>query len=226
MKILAVTTTHRMCGCAVSDGENVLAETVFEGYRSCVEELTGRVRETLDRAGLDDGSLEAVAVDVGPGGLTGLKIGVVTAKTVAQVRGLPVVGLSSFEILAAGAPAEFGRVAAVIHSSRDEFYFSLLRREGEGFETVEPGACLKLDEIENKRAAWREPTYVTGGGIDKIEWETAENVTIAPPDGRFPGPSAACRLAAAALREGRGGRFDEIAPFYISLTSAEKNLAG
>ena len=230
MKILSITTTHRICGCAVSEDENVLAETVFEGYRSCVEELTGRISETLEKAGLSDKSLGAVAVDIGPGGLTGLKIGVVTAKTIAQVRGLPVVGLSSFDILAAGAladaPPEFGRVAAIIHSSRDEFYLSLLRRSGGGFETVEPGACLKIEEIERKREGWEEPTCVTGGGVEKLGWEPVEGkLVLAPADGCFPRPSAACRLAAAALREGRGRRFDEVAPLYVSLTGAEKNLA-
>ncbi|MFH1539012.1 MAG: tRNA (adenosine(37)-N6)-threonylcarbamoyltransferase complex dimerization subunit type 1 TsaB [bacterium] len=226
MKILAITTTHRMCGCAVSEDENVLAETLFEGYRSCVEELAGRISETLEKAGLSDKSTGAVAVDIGPGGLTGLKIGVVTAKTIAQVRGLPVVGLSSFEILAADAPPEFGRVAAIIHSSRDEFYFTLLRRSGGGFETVEPASCLKLEEIERKREGWEEPTYVTGGGVEKLKWEpVGGKLVLAPADGCFPRPSAACRLAAAALHEGRGRRFDEVAPLYVSLTGAEKNLA-
>lgn len=224
--ILAVTTTHRVCGVAVGDGTAPPVETLFEGYRSCIEELVPRVYQTLEKAGLTPRDLGAVAVDIGPGGLTGLKIGIVIAKTTAQALSLPMIGLSSFEILAADAPEGFDRIAAVVHSSRDEFHLALLRRAGGAVEVIEPGECINRVELERRRDGWAGRTWITGGGLEKLDWSGLGPArwTLAGPEALSPSPARALDLAAAALRAGAGVGFDRIAPLYISPVNAEKNL--
>jgi tRNA threonylcarbamoyladenosine biosynthesis protein TsaB len=82
------------------------------------------VEEVLDASGTSWEAIDRLAVGVGPGGFTGLRIGIATARALAQSRGLPLVGVSSLEALAAGAADEAaGRpVVAVIDARRGEVF--------------------------------------------------------------------------------------------------------
>jgi tRNA threonylcarbamoyladenosine biosynthesis protein TsaB len=82
------------------------------------------VEEALAAAGASWDAIERLAVGVGPGGFTGLRIGIASARALAQARGLPVVGVSSLEALAAGAADEAGGrpVVAVIDARRGEVF--------------------------------------------------------------------------------------------------------
>jgi tRNA threonylcarbamoyladenosine biosynthesis protein TsaB len=79
------------------------------------------VEEALAAAGASWDAVERLAVGVGPGGFTGLRIGIATARALAQSRDLPVVGVSSLEALAAGAPGS-DPVVAVIDARRGEVF--------------------------------------------------------------------------------------------------------
>ena len=81
------------------------------------------VEEAFAAAGAGWDQVERIAVGVGPGGFTGLRLGVATARALAQARNLPLVGVSSLEALAAGAADEAGTaVVAVIDARRGEVF--------------------------------------------------------------------------------------------------------
>ena len=226
MKILSITTSHRMCGCAVSNGERILGEIIFTGDRRCVEELTERIEGLLRDCKLRPEDLGGIAVDIGPGMFTGLKIGIVTAKTYAQVLNLPMVGISSFTILAEGVPSEYPCVATIIHSSRDEFYFALFRRTGVVLEGAEPGSVLTAHGIKNRLLSAQEKIYVTGGGAQILRQELpAERLILTEPQNCSPNAANLCRLAFRMFKAGQGVPYQDIVPLYIWLTNAERNLA-
>ena len=94
------------------------------GGASSRPQHASRVLELID-AVLDDwGAVERIAVGVGPGGFTGLRIGIATARALAQARGLPLVGVSSLRALAAGVDGE-APVAAVIDARRGEAFVGI-----------------------------------------------------------------------------------------------------
>ena len=89
------------------------------------------LERALDEGGVAWADVDRIAVGVGPGGFTGLRIGIATARALAQARGLPLVPVSSLATLAAGAGD--GPVAAVIDARRGEvFAGGLGRRDGAG----------------------------------------------------------------------------------------------
>jgi tRNA threonylcarbamoyladenosine biosynthesis protein TsaB len=83
--------------------------------------LLGAAEEALERAGLGWDEVERLAVGVGPGSFTGLRIGIATARALAQARGLPLVGVSSLEALARGAAGDHV-VLAVLDARRGEVF--------------------------------------------------------------------------------------------------------
>ncbi len=132
---------------------------------------TGRLlaltEEVLAAAGASWDAVERLAVGVGPGGFTGLRIGIATARALAQARALPVVGVSSLEALAAGAGEDAGPVVAVIDARRGEVFAAaypgfeplalapeaLAARIEPGALTVGDGAVRFREELERAGAA-------------------------------------------------------------------------
>jgi len=104
--------------------------------------LLALVHEALREAGAGWDDVERIAVGVGPGGFTGLRLGLATARALAQARGLPLAGVSSLRALAAGAPREGGPVAAVIDARRGEV-FAAAWQDGEP--VLEPRAIAPGD---------------------------------------------------------------------------------
>ena len=140
MRVLAIDT----CGV---EGSVALAEIVGADMRliaqkllagkTCAELLIPGIRELLERHGLTVKELGAVVVVRGPGGFTGVRAGLSTAKGLAQAAGLPLIGLSRLQVLAHAAASR----AAALDAGRGEVYFGLAGQE-------DTEALLHLDEVQ------------------------------------------------------------------------------
>jgi tRNA threonylcarbamoyladenosine biosynthesis protein TsaB len=103
MNLLAIETATDTVGAALVRHDGGVTERVHVGGRQHGERLIPMIEEVCAASGCPLGSVDALAVDVGPGLFTGLRVGVATAKALAQARGLGVIGLGSLEVLAAAA---------------------------------------------------------------------------------------------------------------------------
>jgi tRNA threonylcarbamoyladenosine biosynthesis protein TsaB len=97
--------TSAAVGVALHDGERVLASRAEDDPRRHTELLAPAVREVLAEAGIARADVTAVAVGVGPAPFTGLRVGLVTARTLGLVLGVPVHGVCSLDAVAATALA-------------------------------------------------------------------------------------------------------------------------
>lgn len=122
-------------------GVTVLAERRLAG-RTCAEELLPAVREMLEAGGLAVADLDAMVVVRGPGSFTGVRVGLSTAKGLAQAAGVAVVGVSRLQVLAQKA----GSRAAVLDAGRGEMYFGVA-----GDEAGE--ALMGLEAVRGRMAA-------------------------------------------------------------------------
>ena len=110
----------------------LVAESRFLAERGHTWWLMPRVESMLAGLDADPTELAALAVGTGPGGFTGVKVGVSTAKVIAMALGIPLVGASTLDVLAAGATDSRGPVLAVIDAKRGMFYAAAYRRDGGG----------------------------------------------------------------------------------------------
>ena len=155
-------------------------------------ELLPAVHEAMCRAGVRFSDLDAIAVGRGPGTFTGLRIGLATARALAQANGLPVRGVSSLAALAAGMPA--GPRLALIDAKRGELYAALYE---DGRELWPPFAARPEALLDRLREAGAAPLAVGDGSLRfRAELEAA-GVAVAPADSPLHVVSAAhlCRLA-------------------------------
>ncbi len=128
--ILALDAAGAACSCAVwSEGQ--IAARYFESMsRGQSERLVPMADEVMERAGLEYSQLDAIAVTLGPGGFTGVRIGLATARAFALALSRPVIGVTNFEAVAAAALQEEcagHSLVAVLDAKRADLYAQAFR---------------------------------------------------------------------------------------------------
>ncbi|HEX2044839.1 MAG TPA: tRNA (adenosine(37)-N6)-threonylcarbamoyltransferase complex dimerization subunit type 1 TsaB [Gaiellaceae bacterium] len=197
MLILAFDTATEVATSAlVRDGE-VLGERASRAVR-----ILDDVDELLRAAGLAAGDVGGIAVGRGPGSYTGLRIGLVTARTLSFSLGAPVAGVSTLAALAAGAPG----ASPLLDGRRGEVF---LLAEGEP-------ACVPAQDLAV------EPGLVyVGDGAVRHRARLEENGGVVPPD-RDPVHVPWARHHAALARD--FGRAEDAEPIYLRVPDAERAL--
>jgi tRNA threonylcarbamoyladenosine biosynthesis protein TsaB len=173
--------------------------------------LLAMAAELLERAGLDWRQIDRLAAGVGPGGYTGLRIGLATAHGIAQSSGAALVGVGT--LLALAEPVAGRAAAAVLDARRGEAFVAVYR---DGEELLAPRTC-RPEEIAALALTGGPQTLAIGDGAQRYR-ESIERggIEVAPAASGLHRLSAAaiCRLAAA-------GSFGAANPDYLRLADAE-----
>jgi len=130
VKVLALDTSSPTTAVAIVDGQRVLAEDDSASEERHGAVLLPRIEAQLHAAGLPLQALELIAVGLGPGSFTGLRVGVATAKGLALATSLPVRGVSTLEALALPLLEHAERALVVLDAGRDELYAAAYARAG------------------------------------------------------------------------------------------------
>jgi tRNA threonylcarbamoyladenosine biosynthesis protein TsaB len=151
--LLAVDTATRYAGLALYDGESILSESYWRSYNNHSVELMPTLVRMLERQDLQPRDLSAVAVAVGPGSFTGLRIGLSVAKGLAQAQDLALFGVPTLDILAFQHQDQRRPVWAVIQAGRGRLCVARYerrrgrwRRRGEFELTTLDGLAEKLSD--------------------------------------------------------------------------------
>jgi tRNA threonylcarbamoyladenosine biosynthesis protein TsaB len=134
VNIVAIETATETVGVAVRNGSGVEAAFTLRGRRRHVETLAPAMEHLFAQVGMAATDLDVVAVDLGPGLFTGLRVGVAAANGLAQALGIGVVGLSSLDILtrAAAQHGHTGRLLVAVDARRGEVFACVRElRDGE-----------------------------------------------------------------------------------------------
>lgn len=166
--ILGIETATPSVGVALGRSDGVAASLQLgsrAGSQRHAETLVPAIEFLCRQAGVGLDSLEAVAVDVGPGLFTGLRVGVATAQAMAQALQIGVVVGSSLELLAYPFRGWRGDlVASVVDARRSEVYFALFRPAGDHLEPLSAPVVGPPEELSSLLLARRERCLAVGDG--------------------------------------------------------------
>ena len=129
------------CSVAINCGERILADTESRRQYDHASQLLLLIEQCLQTADIGLSTLDYIAVSMGPGSYTGLRIGMSSAKALCMALDIPLLGISTLQIIAAGVPAPASKIpvfkAAMIDARRDEVYLGVFDEENrlQGFET-------------------------------------------------------------------------------------------
>jgi tRNA threonylcarbamoyladenosine biosynthesis protein TsaB len=157
---LGIDSTGSACSAAIWRGSRVVARRFAAMERGQAEVLMPMVAAVLDEAALAIETLDLIAVTVGPGAFTGLRIGIAAARGLSLASGVPALGVSSFVAAAAQVPIEERRgrpLVVALDSRRAEFFVATF---GIDDAPLGAGALLPVDEIAAQLPA--EPLILAG----------------------------------------------------------------
>lgn len=226
MKILAIDTATPVAGVALSENEKIVAEFYLDsGYTHSVH-LIPMVDAVLEYSGGSMGEIDAVAVHTGPGSFTGLRIGMVTAKTFAQSRDIGLYGVGTLESLAYNVSGfREGLVCPLLDARKSEVYTALYRFGKKGREELSAPAAVRPDVLAERLASYGEELLFLGEGFAAYEeiWRGTLGDKCRIPEGRMMFTSAAslCRAAYERSRTDAGDDWRTLAPAYLRKSEAE-----
>lgn len=220
MKILGIETATLVCAAAVVENGNIISEKSFTEPNKHSEKIISVINEVLNIAG----NFDAIAVSIGPGSFTGLRIGVSTAKGLAYSTGKPVVAVSTlealiFNIISSRASDENEIVAALIDARRDEFYTALYNIRGNEINLLLEPQALRFNELLSKLPVTK--VAFVGDGVQKFRQliETnnygSENLKFYPDSINFCRASSVALMGEKLLKSGITENITELEPVYI-----------
>jgi tRNA threonylcarbamoyladenosine biosynthesis protein TsaB len=220
MRVLAVETSTLSGGAALLDDARVVGESTLDVRLTHSERLMTAIDRLLGDAGWTARDLEGLAVTVGPGSFTGLRVGLSTIKGLALALSIPVAAVPTLDAMAAMLPFAALPVCPVLDARKREVYASLYRWDGLGMRRQWDYLAVAPDELARRLD---EPVIVIGDGADAIHSPFTHRVT---PPRRGPSPAVVGALGLARLAIHDTVAAADLVPIYLRPSEAELKRRG
>jgi tRNA threonylcarbamoyladenosine biosynthesis protein TsaB len=226
--LLAIDTTTRVCSVALGDHEKIWAEYQLNGKNTHSQRLMPLIVSLFRDSGIDKSRLEGVALTIGPGSFTGIRIGMATAKGLCQGLNIPAVGVMTLDALAEACTFFPGLICPILDARKNQVYTALYRGAAGDPEMLQPAAALSIDELGHKLAAYEDEVIFLGDAVES--YGGALRQILGQRYREMPLPS---RLNRAALVLQKGIKLWQekgpvspyaLKPLYIRLPEAERRL--
>ena len=225
MLILAIETASSQAGCAIGGHEGVLASAHSGINGRHAENISPQIAFIKEQAGINYSELGAIAVDIGPGLFTGLRVGVATAVSIAHALTLPVIGISSLDLLAFPARWTSRLIVSAMDARRGELFTALFRRVPGGIQRVRDANVCTAEDLAAEIQTFDESILLVGDGALRYAevFESLGRVELAEQGLAHPSARAMVQLAhARAMREEFIQPWD-LEPIYLRKPDAEIN---
>ncbi len=225
MLILGITTSTAQVGCAIGGHEGILGSIQSTRGRRHAETLTPAIEFLCRQTRVPLAEVGCIAVDVGPGMFTGLRVGVASAKALSHARRLPMVGVSSLDLLAFPLRHSNRLIVCAIDAGRGELFSAPYRHVPGGVQRVSEPSVGSPADLASELMATNDEVLLVGDGAHRYRDAFAgiTRVELADQGTAFPHAGSLVQLAhARALREDFVGP-GEAAPLYLRKPDAEIN---
>lgn len=225
MLILGIETATSQVGCALGGHEGVLASFHATKGRRHAETLVPAIDFICHQARVSLNEIGAVAADVGPGLFTGLRVGVVSAKAMAMALRVPVIGVSSLDLLAFPVRWTHRRIVSVIDARRGEVFYGFYRQVPGGVQRLCDQRIGDPEELCSEILATGDDVLAVGDGALRYAEALQEltRVEIGEAGLAYPSAGSLVQLAhARALREEFINPW-ELEPVYLRKADADIN---
>lgn len=225
MLILGIETATEQAGCAIGGHEGVIASAHCARGKRHAENLTPAIEFICGQARIELSDIGLVAVDVGPGLFTGLRVGVATAKAIAFALRVPMIGVASLDLLAF--PVRFSNrlIVAAVDARRGELYYALYRQVPGGVQRLSREQVGSPDDLASELLATSDEVLLVGDGARRYAevFEGLAKVEHVEVGNSYPSASSLVQLAhPRALRE-EFEQPESIEPVYLRRPDAEIN---
>jgi tRNA threonylcarbamoyladenosine biosynthesis protein TsaB len=219
MLTLAIETSGRAGSVALLDSSGVVTERFLELGGRHAQSLLPAVGQLLTDSSHAARDLELVAVSIGPGSYTGLRVGAVCAKTLAFAVGCPLAAVDTLQAIACNSPPDISAVEVISDAQRGDLFVGRFVRTTTG--VWEPAREIEVVPSAAWAASLHAAVTVSGPGLDKFASLAEGRARLLDSNCRVPVASWIARLGLAALRAGKIADLATLEPLYLRRSSAE-----
>ncbi|MBP2625763.1 MAG: universal protein YeaZ [Firmicutes bacterium] len=224
MPILALETATLVSSVALATADTLLAEITLQTKKTHSELLMPHIDKILAMAEVSKADIKAVAVSVGPGSFTGLRIGLATAKTLAYAMNVPLIGVPTLAALAYGCLVPGVILAPMLDAQKGNVYHALFEWRSGELKELMPPTVMYIDEALDNLAEYNTPVVLMGEATvlhrAKIQ-QIGKNLVLAAPHLIIQRAGSVATLGHILISQGRQDDVMALEPLYIRRSEAE-----
>lgn len=233
--LLAIETSSRVGSVALCRNGKTVAERSFEHGLQNAAHLLPLIDEICREQVVTPSELEVVAVSIGPGSFTGLRIGVTLAKTLCFATGAKLIAVPSLPVIASNAPDDAQYVMPILDAKRDQAFAAVYERnanaegpsrkqKAESAHGLDEIVTAQLVHLPELLARAPRPLVVLGEGVKYHRQHLGADVTIAPEALWQPRASTVARIAMQLAQRGAFADPFKLTPMYIRRPEAQERM--
>ena len=223
MLVAGIETSTLQSSVALGTEQGPVASMALRMDRAGHEIVAKALDHLLDWSGTPIESIGGVAVGLGPGLFTGMRVGIATAKTLAQTLGVPIVGAASLDLVALSARYSRRLICATVDAKRGELFYAFYRPVPGGVSRETDFLVGPPADLSAELEARPEDILLVGtGGLRyRQQLEGPAHVEFASPGPAHPSAEALVELAVPRLLREDFDRLYDVQPIYIRKADAE-----
>ncbi|MBQ8919342.1 MAG: tRNA (adenosine(37)-N6)-threonylcarbamoyltransferase complex dimerization subunit type 1 TsaB [Acidaminococcaceae bacterium] len=221
MLTLALDTATGVCTVGLVRGGHVLAEYDIATGLTHSEGLMPQMDQMFARTGIKKEEIDRIAVSIGPGSFTGLRIGLAAAEAMAYAWQCGICGVNTLEAMAYNIPVEGVVLAPVLDAQKGNFYTAFYTWKAGSLLELQPVEMVDADTLLQQLQAQGKPVLLLGECKKLLERELPMGISVAPEQVRMPKASSVA-LAAEGQEALTGEGVFSLRPYYIRKSEAEE----
>lgn len=218
MLVLGIETSTPQGSVALGSEQGLIASALVSRGVSHNEFLMPAIRFCMDQTGVGFRNIGGIAVSLGPGLYTGMRVGVATAKALAQSLSVPIVSMGSLDLLAYEVRYSPKTICSVLDARRDEVFHATYRPSPGGIQRMSEYRVEPAEKLAIGLASRPGEVLLVGNGAlqhREIFEELGSLVEVATMSHAFPDARGLVELAMPRMRRGDFDVLDDVRPLYL-----------
>lgn len=225
--ILAIDTTSQAASIALINEDRLIGEYTSNAKMTHLQKLMPMVEELLNKCDLSMDDIQGIAVSEGPGSFTGIRIGVSSARALAQAKDIPIVCVPTLKAMAYNLPYYSGVLCPILDARRQQVYASAYQWENQNCKEIIEAAPYAIDELLKELDQYEDILFF-GDGIlpykEHIVKALGEKAKFAPSYIKYQKASSVGQLGLELFEKEKQQAYYEAKPNYLRKSEAERNL--
>ena len=223
MRILSIDAATKGLGVAITENDKLIALSCLNVGKTHSQRLLPLLNDLLESGNLSLKDIDMVAVTIGPGSFTGLRIGISSAKAIAYAIGTKIIGVKTLDALAQNCIGYNGIICPILDARRNEVYYGIYDNQGNPLEEISSMEPVKLAEYLKQN--YPDENIIFLGDAADIYYESmqevlADKAVLAPAAKRIFMADSAAFYAAKHSEEAITPH--ELKAFYLRASEAER----
>ena len=221
MLTLALDTATGVCTVGLAQDGHVLAEYDIATGLTHSEGLMPQMEQMFARTGIKKENVDRIAVSIGPGSFTGLRIGLAAAEAMAYAWRCGICGVNTLEAMAYNIPVEGVLLAPALDAQKGNYYTAFYTWKAGELQQAQPVAMTDADTLLQRLREYGQPALLMGECKKLLNRELPAGISVAPEQVRMPKASSVA-LAAEGQDALTGEAVFSLRPYYIRKSEAEE----